>query len=79
VTVSSGMVTLEGTVPERWMRHAIENEADRCSGVRDIENKIRVQSSDQESQSSTTTGTTGTGTTTTGSGSSTSTSRSKLS
>jgi hypothetical protein len=73
VTVSSGKVTLEGTVPQRWMRHAIENEADRCTGVRDIDNNIRVQSSDQESQQQSTT----TGTTTTGSGSSTS--RSKLS
>jgi hypothetical protein len=71
VTVASGKVTLEGTVPERWMRHAIENEADRCAGVRDIDNNIRVQSHDQESQTTTT------GTTTTGTGSSTS--RSKLS
>jgi hypothetical protein len=71
VSVSSGKVTLEGTVPQRWMRHAIENEADRAMGVRDIDNNIRVQSY-EESQTTTTTGTT-----TTGTGSATS--RSKLS
>jgi osmotically-inducible protein OsmY len=40
--VKDGKVSLEA-VPERWMKHAIEDVADHCSGVQDIENNIRVQ------------------------------------
>jgi hypothetical protein len=36
-------VTLEGTVPERQMKYAIEDVVDRCWGVQDVENYIRVQ------------------------------------
>ncbi len=43
VEVKDGVVTLSGTVPERWMRHEIEDIADDCMGVRDIENNVRVQ------------------------------------
>ncbi|WP_211166110.1 BON domain-containing protein [Azoarcus sp. TTM-91] len=42
VEVSNGCVTLEGTVPERSMKYAIEETADNCWGVRDVENHIRV-------------------------------------
>ncbi|HEY8506948.1 MAG TPA: BON domain-containing protein [Steroidobacteraceae bacterium] len=42
ITVSSGKVTLEGTVPERYMKHAIEDLVDACPGVQDIDNRIRV-------------------------------------
>jgi osmotically-inducible protein OsmY len=42
VVVSSGNVTLEGTVPERHMKHQVENVVDDCSGVKDIDNKLRV-------------------------------------
>jgi osmotically-inducible protein OsmY len=42
VVVQQGNVTLEGTVPERSMRHAIEDLADDCPGVKEIENKLRV-------------------------------------
>lgn len=45
VQVSQGEVTLEGVVPERRMRHEIENLVDDCHGVKDIDNRIRVQSS----------------------------------
>lgn len=44
VEVRSGRVALDGTVPHRQMRHAIEDVVDRCWGVQDIENNIRVQS-----------------------------------
>ncbi|HLU77901.1 MAG TPA: BON domain-containing protein [Burkholderiales bacterium] len=44
VQVSQGEVTLEGVVPERRMRHEIENLVDDCHGVKDIDNRIRVQS-----------------------------------
>jgi osmotically-inducible protein OsmY len=42
VTVRDAMVTLEGTVPERWMKHAIENVAITSWGVTDVENRVRV-------------------------------------
>lgn len=45
VEVVSGKVTLEGTVPDRRMRHEIEDLIDNCHGVQDIENHVRVQSS----------------------------------
>lgn len=44
VSVSDGCVTLEGTVPDRGMKHAIEDAADGCWGVKDVENRIRVAS-----------------------------------
>ena len=43
VTVAGGTVTLDGTVPERRMKHAIEDLAEACAGVKDVENRIRVQ------------------------------------
>ena len=49
VKVKDGKVILEGTVPERWMKHAIEDVADQCSGVQDIENNIRVQRAQEQS------------------------------
>jgi osmotically-inducible protein OsmY len=43
VTVDGGKVTLEGTVPERRMKHYIEDLVDACPGVQDIDNRIRVR------------------------------------
>lgn len=43
VSVSQGQVTLEGTVEDRRLKHAIENLADDCLGVQDVDNRIRVQ------------------------------------
>lgn len=43
VDVQNGRVVLEGTVPERNMKYAIENMADSCWGVQDVENHIRVR------------------------------------
>ena len=45
VQVQSGKVTLEGTVPSRHMKHAIEDIADSAPGVQDVDNRIRVTSS----------------------------------
>ena len=42
VEVSGGKVLLEGTVPERRMKHAIEDIGANCLGVQDIDNRIRV-------------------------------------
>ncbi|MGQ4583008.1 BON domain-containing protein [Lysobacter sp. F60174L2] len=44
VQVAGGTATLEGTVGQRWMKHRAEDLADGCSGVRNVENRIRVQS-----------------------------------
>ncbi|WP_269510779.1 BON domain-containing protein [Burkholderia sp. IMCC1007] len=43
VQVSEGRVELDGTVPARWMKHDIEDIADDCTGVRDVENRVRVR------------------------------------
>ncbi len=64
VSVSNGEVTLEGTVEQRWMKHRIEDLAERCSGVKDVENRIRVKRSDEggsESDRSASSSTTGNG------------------
>jgi osmotically-inducible protein OsmY len=71
VDVQNGKVTLEGTVPERRMKHQIEDLVDNCPGVQDIENRVRVargesgSSGGETSQSGSATagaGTSGTGT-----------------
>lgn len=43
VEVSNGIATLKGSVDERWMKHRAEDLAESCSGVRDVDNQIRVQ------------------------------------
>lgn len=45
VKVEGGEVKLEGTVTERWMKHQVEDLVERCSGVKDIDNRIRVKKS----------------------------------
>jgi osmotically-inducible protein OsmY len=42
IDVRDGRVTLAGTVPERWMRYALENVTATVWGVGDIENRVRV-------------------------------------
>ncbi len=43
MVVKDAKVTLEGSVPDRRMKHAIEDLADQCPGVQDVDNRIRVQ------------------------------------
>jgi osmotically-inducible protein OsmY len=43
IEVNAGRVVMEGTVPDRRMKHAIEDMAEATSGVTDVENKVRVQ------------------------------------
>lgn len=43
VSVKDGRVMLEGTVPTRSMKHAIEDVADHTAGVQDVDNRIRVE------------------------------------
>ncbi len=45
VEVHDGRVELDGTVPARWMKHDIEDLADSCMCVRDVENRVRVHRS----------------------------------
>jgi hypothetical protein len=42
VAVTDGKVTLNGWVPERWMKHETEELAHAVHGVSDVENRIQV-------------------------------------
>jgi hypothetical protein len=44
VDVGDAKVVLEGVVPDRRMKHAIEDLVDACPGVQDIDNRVRVAS-----------------------------------
>ncbi|RQR34318.1 MULTISPECIES: BON domain-containing protein [unclassified Burkholderia] len=47
VQVHDGCVELDGTVPSRWMKYDIEDIADGCMCVRDVENRVRVRRDDE--------------------------------
>jgi osmotically-inducible protein OsmY len=42
IEVRGAKVVLDGTVPSRHMKHAIEDLVDACPGVQDIDNRVRV-------------------------------------
>ena len=42
VEVKDGIVTLSGSVEQRWMKHHAEDIADACSGVKDVVNQLQV-------------------------------------
>ena len=42
VQVTGGVVTLSGDVPKRYMKHLAEDTVAEASGVRDVENTLRV-------------------------------------
>jgi hypothetical protein len=65
VNVSDGRVTLDGTVPDRYMKHAIEDLVDECPGVQDIDNRVRVQREGSSTSSLSGSGTSDVGTSTT--------------
>ena len=44
IRVSSGEVTLAGTVPDRWMKRQAEDCAEQVMGVREVMNQLRVRS-----------------------------------
>ena len=56
VNVSGGVVTLGGTVRDRWMKHRIEDIAAACDGVRSVENNIRLPAPAPSAGSTTATG-----------------------
>lgn len=49
VQVRDGVVTLDGHVQQRSIKHRVEDLVERCAGVRDIENRLRVQRDDARS------------------------------
>jgi osmotically-inducible protein OsmY len=49
IMVSEGVVTLDGSVAQRWMKHRAEDMAEACSGVKDVTNRLRVGSEGQQS------------------------------
>lgn len=53
VTVSQSVVTLEGEVPHRSMKHWAEDMAESCSGVRDVDNRLRVRGQESRQAPST--------------------------
>lgn len=42
ISVKEGIVTLEGSVPDRRMKHRAEDIVEACPGVKDVENRLRV-------------------------------------
>lgn len=48
VDVKDGVVTLSGEVEQRRLKHRIEDLVERCHGVQDIRNEIRVKRGGQE-------------------------------
>ena len=52
VAVNQGVATLEGEVPHRSMKHWAEDLAESCSGVRDVDNRLRVRGQESRQASS---------------------------
>jgi hypothetical protein len=48
VDVKDGRVLLSGAVPDRRMKHVVEDIADDCWGVQDIDNRLRVIRPEQQ-------------------------------
>ena len=47
VEVKSGVVTLEGTVSDRRSKYMLEEMLDNVPGVKDVENRVRIQRGDE--------------------------------
>ena len=43
IDVQNGIVTLNGSVEQRWIKHRVEDIAESCSGVKDVVNHLRVE------------------------------------
>jgi hypothetical protein len=52
VRCEGGKIVLEGNVDQRWMKHRVEDIAESCAGVRDIDNRIRVATGNSSLSSS---------------------------
>lgn len=42
VQVSGGVVTLTGSVEDRWAKRRAEDIAESCGGVKDVQNQLRI-------------------------------------
>lgn len=62
IEVKDGDVTLSGVVPQRAMKHLTEDIVERCMGVHDIQNQLRVKRDDESAYGSSTNQKAGTGT-----------------
>jgi hypothetical protein len=51
IEVTQGLVVIEGTVPDRRMKYAIEDIAEAALGVNDVDNRVRVQGGQSGRQS----------------------------
>lgn len=49
VEVTAGKVALTGSVPLRWIKHAVEDAAEHTRGVTQVDNQIRVSAKTQQS------------------------------
>lgn len=56
IEVKDGDVTLSGVVPERSMKHMTEDIVERCMGVHDIQNQLRVKREDESAYGSSSSG-----------------------
>lgn len=52
VTVQNQVVTLDGTVDDRWTKYQVEELVERCGGVKDVRNQLRTRRTGQDSGSS---------------------------
>lgn len=52
VSIRDGEITLQGTVPDRWMKRMAEDVAESVQGVRQVHNHLRVAAFDAEEQAS---------------------------
>jgi osmotically-inducible protein OsmY len=50
VEVDKGVVTLTGTVPDRWTKFAIEEVAESTLGVLDVHNRLRLRPVGEEEE-----------------------------
>jgi osmotically-inducible protein OsmY len=48
VEAKDGLIILEGTVPERWMRYAVDDVAESVMGAKEVQNRVRVQHANVE-------------------------------
>lgn len=46
IATKNGVVTLDGTVPQRWMKHCAEDVTENCGGVKDVVNRLSVRRDD---------------------------------
>ncbi|MGZ3744679.1 MAG: BON domain-containing protein [Pseudobdellovibrionaceae bacterium] len=53
IEVKEGEVTLSGFVPDRKMKHSAEDLIEKCMGVKDIINNLRIQKEEPHSESET--------------------------